>query len=153
MKPENVLFLNDNVKLCDFGFARQLAHPEEQVSDSCGTPGYAAPEILDGQPYGLEADVFSLGVVMYVMLCGYPPFPMKLVHLRKHRFNVKYPVKDWASIHPDVKTLVSKMLDADPRARPSMALLQTHPWIQAGKEASKRTRQEDRERCHLANLT
>uniref|UniRef100_A0AAV1U005 Protein kinase domain-containing protein n=1 Tax=Peronospora matthiolae TaxID=2874970 RepID=A0AAV1U005_9STRA len=153
VKPENVLFLNDDVKLGDFGFARQLAHSEEQVSDSCGTPGYAAPEILDGQPYGLEADVFSLGVVMYVMLCGYPPFPMKLVHLRKHRFNVKYPVKDWASIHPDVKTLVSKMLDADPRARPSMALLQTHPWIQAGKEASKRTRQEDRERCHLADLT
>ncbi|CAI5742732.1 unnamed protein product [Hyaloperonospora brassicae] len=152
VKPENVLFSNDDVKLCDFGFARQLAHPEEQVSDSCGTPGYAAPEILHGRPYGLEADVFSLGVVTYIMLCGYPPFPMKLAHLRKHRFNVQYPVKDWAAIDPDVKTLLSKMLDVDPGVRPSMAVLHTHPWIRAGKEMSERARQEDRERCQFADV-
>lgn len=106
IKPENVLLSGDTVKLCDFGFAKQLRDFSEQSVDSCGTPGYAAPEILDGKPYGIEVDVFSLGVVMYIMLCGYPPFPMKLAQLRTHRFNVRFPSKDWAYIDPSVKELV-----------------------------------------------
>ncbi len=95
------------VKLCDFGFAKQLNHEQEQSVDSCGTPGYAAPEILDGKPYGVEVDIFSLGVVFYIMLCGYPPFPMKLAQLRNHRFNVRFPSKDWNKIDPQLKELVS----------------------------------------------
>ncbi|KAE8889830.1 hypothetical protein PF003_g25890 [Phytophthora fragariae] len=153
VKPENVLLSGDDVKLCDFGFARQLNHQEEQASDSCGTPGYAAPEILDGRSYGLEVDVFSLGVVTYIMLCGYPPFPMKLAQLRTHRFNVRYPSKDWAAIHPDVKTLISKMLHVDPKERPSMAVLRCHPWIQAGRITLERLRRENEERRRLADLT
>ncbi|KAG7386078.1 hypothetical protein PHYPSEUDO_000670 [Phytophthora pseudosyringae] len=153
VKPENVLLSGDDVKLCDFGFARQLNHQEEQASDSCGTPGYAAPEILDGRSYGLEVDVFSLGVVTYIMLCGYPPFPMKLAQLRTHRFNVRYPSKDWAAIHPDVKALISKMLHVDPKERPSMAVLRTHPWIQAGRITLERLRRENEERRRLADLT
>ncbi|KAG6623738.1 CAMK/CAMK1 protein kinase [Phytophthora cinnamomi] len=152
IKPENVLLSGDDVKLCDFGFARQLNHQEEQASDSCGTPGYAAPEILDGRSYGLEVDVFSLGVVTYIMLCGYPPFPMKLAQLRTHRFNVRYPSKDWAAIHPDVKTLISKMLHVDPKERPSMAVLRCHPWIQAGRITLERLRRENEERRRLADL-
>lgn len=106
IKPENVLLSGDNVKLCDFGFAKQLGSVQEQSTDSCGTPGYAAPEILDGKPYGIEVDVFSLGVVTYIMLCGYPPFPMKLSQLRTHRFNVRFPSKDWINISASVKELV-----------------------------------------------
>ncbi|KAG2782435.1 hypothetical protein JG687_00000593 [Phytophthora cactorum] len=153
VKPENVLLSGDDVKLCDFGFARQLNHQEDQASDSCGTPGYAAPEILDGRSYGLEVDVFSLGVVTYIMLCGYPPFPMKLAQLRTHRFNVRYPSKDWAAIHPDVKTLISKMLHVDPKERPSMAVLRTHAWIQSGRVTLERLRRENEERRRLADLT
>ncbi|KAI9997987.1 hypothetical protein PInf_002321 [Phytophthora infestans] len=153
VKPENVLLSGDDVKLCDFGFARQLDHQEDQASDSCGTPGYAAPEILDGRSYGLEVDVFSLGVVTYIMLCGYPPFPMKLAQLRTHRFNVRFPSKDWAAIHPDVKTLISKMLHVNPKERPSMAVLRTHPWIQLGRVTLERLRKENEERRRLADLT
>lgn len=153
VKPENVLLSGDDVKLCDFGFARQLNDPEDQATDSCGTPGYAAPEILDGRSYGLEVDVFSLGVVTYIMLCGYPPFPMKLAQLRTHRFNVRYPSKDWAAIHPDVKTLISHMLHVDPKERPTMAVLRTHPWIQAGRITLERLRRENEERRRLADLT
>ncbi|RLN91822.1 hypothetical protein BBJ28_00005517 [Nothophytophthora sp. Chile5] len=153
VKPENVLLSGDDVKLCDFGFARQLNDPEEQSTDSCGTPGYAAPEILDGRSYGLEVDVFSLGVVTYIMLCGYPPFPMKLAQLRTHRFNVRYPSKDWAAVHPDVKTLISKMLHVDPTERPSMAMLRSHPWIQAGRATLERLRREGEERRRVADLT
>ncbi|KAF1792964.1 Protein kinase, ATP binding site [Phytophthora cactorum] len=125
----------------------------QKASDSCGTPGYAAPEILDGRSYGLEVDVFSLGVVTYIMLCGYPPFPMKLAQLRTHRFNVRYPSKDWAAIHPDVKTLISKMLHVDPKERPSMAVLRTHAWIQSGRVTLERLRRENEERRRLADLT
>ncbi|CAH0482235.1 unnamed protein product [Peronospora belbahrii] len=153
VKPENVLLSGDDIKLCDFGFARQLNHPEEQALDSCGTPGYAAPEILDGRAYGLEVDVFSLGVVTYIMMCGYPPFPMKLAQLRTHRFNVRYPSKDWAAIHINVKTLISKMLHVDPKERPSMSVLRTHPWIQTGKVTLERLRRENEERRRLADLT
>ncbi|TMW63798.1 hypothetical protein Poli38472_002739 [Pythium oligandrum] len=134
VKPENVLLSTDHgVKLCDFGFAKQLSHPLEQSTDSCGTPGYAAPEILDGKAYGLEVDVFSLGVVMYIMLCGYPPFPMKLAQLRTHRFNVRFPSKDWANIDPSVKELLVRMLSVKPELRPSMRDLQAHSWVQEGK--------------------
>lgn len=153
VKPENVLLSDDDVKLCDFGFAKQLRHPNEQALDSCGTPGYAAPEILDGQSYGLEVDVFSLGVVTYIMLCGYPPFPMKLAQLRTHRFHVQYPSKDWAAIHPDVKTLISAMLRVDPMERPTMALLRMHPWIQAGRLILERFRREKDKRRRLVDLT
>ncbi|CEG42864.1 camk camk1 protein kinase [Plasmopara halstedii] len=153
VKPENVLLSGDDVKLCDFGFARQLNHQDDQASDSCGTPGYAAPEILDGRSYGLEVDVFSLGVVTYIMLCGYPPFPMKLAQLRTHRFNVRYPSKDWAAIHPDVKTLISHMLHVDPKERPTMAVLRTNPWVKAGRITLERLRRENEERQRLADLT
>jgi calcium/calmodulin-dependent protein kinase I len=108
IKPENVLLSGgeNQIKLCDFGFAKQLQHPKEKSMDSCGTPGYAAPEILDGKPYGVEVDIFSLGVVFYILLCGYPPFPMKLAQLRHHRFNIRFPSKDWNQIDPQLKDLV-----------------------------------------------
>lgn len=153
IKPENVLLSGDNVKLCDFGFAKQLSDRSEQSVDSCGTPGYAAPEILDGKPYGLEVDVFSLGVVAYIMLCGYPPFPMKLSQLRTHRFNVRFPSKDWGHIDPSVKELISKMLHITPSHRPSAAYLRAHPWVRKGKETLDQLRREAEERKRLADLT
>ncbi|DAZ95832.1 TPA: hypothetical protein N0F65_008551 [Lagenidium giganteum] len=146
VKPENVLLSGDNVKLCDFGFAKQLQDMTEQSVDSCGTPGYAAPEILDGKPYGVEVDVFSLGVVTYIMLCGYPPFPMKLSQLRTHRFNVRFPSKDWANVNPTVKELISLMLSVNPKARPSMKDLRVHPWIAQGREAMAALRKAAAER-------
>lgn len=78
---------------------------------------------------------------------------MKLAQLRTHRFNVRYPSKDWAAIHPDVKTLISKMLHVDPKERPSMAVLRCHPWIQAGRITLERLRRENEERRRLADLT
>ncbi|KAF1332547.1 Camk/camk1 protein kinase, partial [Globisporangium splendens] len=153
IKPENVLLSGDNVKLCDFGFAKELSHSREQSVDSCGTPGYAAPEILDGKPYGIEVDVFSLGVVMYIMICGYPPFPMKLAQLRNHRFNVRFPSKDWAHVESSVKELLIKMLHITPSHRPSAAYLRAHPWIRKGKETLDQLRREAEERKRLADLT
>ncbi|CAN0434722.1 unnamed protein product, partial [Discosporangium mesarthrocarpum] len=76
LKPENLLMTsrNDdaNVKLADFGFARSVLNG--YVSTQCGTPGYVAPEILLGQSYGTSVDMWSIGVIIYILLGGYPPF-------------------------------------------------------------------------------
>ncbi|OQR93602.1 kinase [Thraustotheca clavata] len=132
IKPENIMLSGRNIKLCDFGFARQLTSTEELASDSCGTPGYAAPEVLNGHPYGCEVDIFSLGVVLYILLCGYPPFPMKLHKLRKHSFDVIFPSKEWYNVAEDIKDLIRSMLSVVPADRPTALSLMQHPWIQAG---------------------
>nr|CCA15772.1 protein kinase putative [Albugo laibachii Nc14] len=135
IKPENVLIHREaGVKLCDFGFAKRLKKVSELSADSCGTPGYAAPEILDGKLYGIEVDIFSLGVVIYIILCGYPPFPMKLSQLRAHKFRLRFPSKDWIHIDPSIRELLSKILQVDPANRPKTSDLVSHPWIAKGKE-------------------
>jgi len=76
IKPENLLFTNNEsttLKLCDFGIAIQI--PEgEMLSEIIGSPGYIAPEVEEGQPYSFPADMYSIGVLLYLLLCGYPPF-------------------------------------------------------------------------------
>jgi len=77
IKPENLLLQSDdddaNIKLADFGFAKRV---EDLSADeeACGTPNYVAPEILRGDPYGCEVDIWSMGVVCYILLAGYAPF-------------------------------------------------------------------------------
>ncbi|KAF0692529.1 Aste57867_16398 [Aphanomyces stellatus] len=132
IKPENILMSSTGIKLCDFGFARQLNSVHERATDSCGTPGYAAPEVLNGRSYGFEVDIFSLGVVLYILLCGYPPFPMKLQKLRKHSFEVLFPPKEWNHIAFSTKDLIKKMLAVDPSVRPTALMLKQHPWILDG---------------------
>ncbi|EQC38379.1 CAMK/CAMK1 protein kinase [Saprolegnia diclina VS20] len=134
IKPENIMLSGHMIKLCDFGFARQLIAVDERASDSCGTPGYAAPEVLNGHPYGCEVDIFSLGVVFYILLCGYPPFPMKLHKLRKHTFEVVFPPKEWQCVSDEIKSLIRSMLSVIPSHRPSALALRMHPWMKAGRE-------------------
>ncbi|RHY16033.1 hypothetical protein DYB25_003649, partial [Aphanomyces astaci] len=133
IKPENILMSSAGIKLCDFGFAKQLNSVHERATDSCGTPGYAAPEVLNGRSYGFEVDVFSLGVVLYILLCGYPPFPMKLQKLRKHNFEVLFPPKEWNHVAYSTKELIKSMLAVDPALRPTALMLKQHPWIVQGR--------------------
>lgn len=75
LKPENLLLANkqddSNIRLADFGFAKRVIKP---LKTQCGTPGYVAPEILRGDTYGLSVDMWSIGVITYILLGGYPPF-------------------------------------------------------------------------------
>ncbi|KAE8953164.1 hypothetical protein PR003_g34089, partial [Phytophthora rubi] len=77
IKPENILIHGNIVKIADFGLAKELAQPTSMLKRSCGTLEYAAPELLCGRPYGLKSDVFSLGIVMYVLLFGAFPFSVE----------------------------------------------------------------------------
>mmetsp|Transcript_30832 Transcript_30832/g.72349 ORF Transcript_30832/g.72349 Transcript_30832/m.72349 type:complete len:217 (-) Transcript_30832:137-787(-) len=80
LKPQNLLLLstqNDtDIKLADFGFAKSCPN-DHSLRTQCGTPGYVAPEILEGVAYGTKSDLWSLGVIMYILLGGYPPFTGK----------------------------------------------------------------------------
>ena len=78
IKPENLLFstkdpLTRIIKVSDFGLARFISM-ETLATTTCGTPGYVAPEILEQRPYGKACDYWSIGVVLYILLCGFPPF-------------------------------------------------------------------------------
>ena len=77
LKPENLLLhstdSDSNIKLADFGFAKKCPQPNS-LTTQCGTPGYVAPEILEGTAYDTQADMWSLGVIVYILLGGYPPF-------------------------------------------------------------------------------
>lgn len=76
LKPENILFSspdpNATIKISDFGIAKVINN--ELMSTACGTPGYFAPEVTLGGGYGAEVDFWSIGVILYVLLCGFPPF-------------------------------------------------------------------------------
>lgn len=76
LKPENLLYASREdsaiIKISDFGLARFLQN--ELATTACGTPGYVAPEIIEGKGYGKEVDYWSIGVIIYILLCGFPPF-------------------------------------------------------------------------------
>ena len=76
LKPENLLYDSSSdhaiIKISDFGLARFVG--SDLATTACGTPSYLAPEILSGKPYGKEVDYWSVGIILYIMLCGFPPF-------------------------------------------------------------------------------
>lgn len=139
IKPANVLMCERDkdgisVKVGDFGMSTFVG-VDGLVRGRCGTPGYVAPEILTGgsrMGYGNEVDVFSAGVTLYVMLCGYEPFygenERELIEANK-RAVVEFPEDDWSKISNDARDLVLKMTDVDPRQRISAKDALRHPWI------------------------
>jgi calcium/calmodulin-dependent protein kinase I len=138
LKPENILLsaaLDDakSLKLADFGFARVV--DEHGRRTACGTPGYLAPEILLGQTYGVSVDVWSLGVIIYILLCGYPPFYnnnqqllFKSIRNGQFEFNKQY----WANVSEEAKDLIRKILRVDVKRRYTIGEVLAHPWISGG---------------------
>jgi len=139
IKPENILLASKDddseIMLCDFGFAKKL--DEEQVTElqtACGTPGYVAPEVISRQPYGAACDVWSLGVVAYILLCGYPPFRAdnkKQLFQRIRNAEFKFDQEWWSQISQEAKDFVSSMLVANPTKRATLDDLLQHPFIQS----------------------
>merc|ERR1719330_1525760 len=135
LKPENLLLTdktdNYHVKIIDFGLAKCSA---DKMDMPCGTPGYVAPEILKRKSYHKEVDIWSLGVITYILLCGFPPFHddgNNLKNLYKQIRSGKYtfPPKFWANISKEAILLIKKMLQVKPRNRISASKLLTDKWI------------------------
>ncbi|ALC49019.1 PhKgamma [Drosophila busckii] len=138
LKPENILLdENHNVKITDFGFARQL-HEGEKLTDLCGTPGYLAPETLkcnmfEGSPgYSQEVDIWACGVVMFTLLVGCPPFwhrkqMVMLRNIMEGKYSFTSP--EWADISEDPKDLIRKCLVVDPAQRITVKEVLRHPFF------------------------
>lgn len=123
LKPENLILAskeNDyNLKIADFGLASFIQRGESLFL-RCGSPGYVAPELLEDKGYYTKADIFSAGIILYVMLTGRPAFPGQNIHeilMKNKRGEVQYPPKYWDKISAEAKDLVGKMLNKDPRQR------------------------------------
>ena len=74
LKPDNILLHNGRIKIADFGFSKYLRSPTDLAQTMLGSPIYMAPEVLNGEPYTMKADIWSLGVVLYEMAFGECPF-------------------------------------------------------------------------------
>nr|KAF6310340.1 doublecortin like kinase 3 [Myotis myotis] len=153
LKPENLLVQRNEdksttLKLADFGLAKHVVRP---VFTVCGTPTYVAPEILSEKGYGLEVDMWAAGVILYILLCGFPPFRslerdqdelFDIIQLGHFEFLAPY----WDNISEAAKDLVSRLLVVDPKKRYTAHQVLKHPWIEtAGKTSTANLEKERKE--------
>lgn len=142
LKPENLLLRSatddSSIKIADFGFARVVKKPQS-LTTQCGTPGYVAPEILTGKPYDESADMWSVGVILYILLGGYPPFiddnQRKLFRkIRKgdYEFHEEY----WGHVSDDAKQLISNLLCVRAQDRLTAREALQSGWIALASDAS-----------------
>ena len=119
------------VKIGDFGLATKLEFDGERKRTICGTPNYIAPEVLEGkQGHSYEVDIWSLGVIIYTLIIGKPPFETNDVKTtyKKIRMN-NYSFPDTVPISEQAKDLITKILSNDPLKRPSIDEILNHNWI------------------------
>uniref|UniRef100_A0A7N0U1R0 non-specific serine/threonine protein kinase n=1 Tax=Kalanchoe fedtschenkoi TaxID=63787 RepID=A0A7N0U1R0_KALFE len=140
LKPENFLFANKKehspLKAIDFGLS-VFFKPGERFSEIVGSPYYMAPEVLK-RNYGPEVDVWSAGVILYILLCGVPPFWAESeqgVALSILRGVIDFKREPWPQISESAKSLVRQMLQPDPNKRLSAQQVLEHPWLQNSKKA------------------
>jgi len=135
LKPENILFTKDNVlKVTDFGLAHYLKLPPSLhvMHTCCGTPHYVAPEIITKNEYNYKCDMWSLGVILYIMLSGYQPFNSHSIHAMYGmiiRGQYKFPSPHWDNISSEAKDLVKKLMCVDFKKRYTVEQIMAHPWI------------------------
>mmetsp|Transcript_3280 Transcript_3280/g.10065 ORF Transcript_3280/g.10065 Transcript_3280/m.10065 type:complete len:358 (-) Transcript_3280:440-1513(-) len=134
LKPENLLLKsahNDHdIKLADFGFATEARKP---MRDLCGTPAYVAPEILKEKPYGLEVDMWSCGVIVFILLGGYPPFDdadgVSAMYAKIKTADYAFDERFWNNVSQEAKKFIKSLLQIDPSKRPSAAASMQHDWF------------------------
>ncbi|CEM02372.1 unnamed protein product [Vitrella brassicaformis CCMP3155] len=136
LKPENFLFLKKTkdspIKLIDFGLATRFT-TGEPMRTRAGTPYYVSPQVLEGR-YGPECDVWSAGVMMYILLCGYPPFngPSDAEIMQKVKIGkFQFPEAEWQQVSNEAKDLITKLLTRHPKYRITADEALQHPWFHA----------------------
>lgn len=136
LKPENLLYQSTEddaeIKIADFGLAK-LVKGDSLMQTACGTPGYVAPEILEGKPYGSEVDLWSLGVIAYILLCGFPPFydennAALFATIKSGVYD--FPSPYWDCVSASAKDLIARLLVVDPKKRYTARQVLSHPWIE-----------------------
>jgi calcium/calmodulin-dependent protein kinase I len=140
------------LKISDFGLARFVIG--ELATTACGTPGYVAPEILEGKGYGKEVDYWSIGVILYILLCGFPPFyeenNSKLFEMIKN-CEFEFPSPFWDDVSDEAKNLIKAILVRDPSQRLSAENILVHPWVN-GDKASRNVLKDVTENMRQYNI-
>lgn len=145
LKPENLIYATEDddslLKITDFGLAKfRLPQEEMLFSTQCGTPGYVAPEVLYGRQYTSKVDMWSLGVILYILLCGYPPFyadSNAQLYKQIKRSDYSFPAEYWGEVSDLAIDLVKKLLCADEEKRLSAEQVLQHPWLAHGNASRK----------------
>ncbi|MGH0182279.1 UNVERIFIED_CONTAM: hypothetical protein FKN15_016348 [Acipenser sinensis] len=136
LKPENLLYATSApdapLKIADFGLSK-IVDDQVTMKTVCGTPGYCAPEILRGTAYGPEVDMWSVGVITYILLCGFEPFYDERgdQYMFKKILNCEYDFVSpwWDDVSLNAKDLVRKLIVQDPKKRLSTFQTLQHPWV------------------------
>jgi len=135
LKLDNIVYrYKECTSVCviDFGLAQFATWKGELMKEACGTPGYVAPEILKLQGYDCKVDLWSLGVILYILLCGFPPFVDRdrgalSDKIKAGSFSFISP--HWDGISSGAKDCVEKLLEVNPKRRLSATAILNHPWI------------------------
>jgi len=136
LKPENFLYATKSedpeIKLIDFGLSKRWGPDDVEMITIVGTPYYVAPEVLRGH-YDNECDVWSMGVIMFILLCGYPPFEgdnNKEIFKRVLQQKLEFDPEDWTDISAEAKDLITKMLEKEPAKRITAIDALNHKWFE-----------------------
>ncbi|KAL3365142.1 hypothetical protein AABB24_010347 [Solanum stoloniferum] len=142
LKPENLLLDDDeNLKISDFGLSAlvESKHQDGLLHTTCGTPAYVAPEVINRRGYdGTKADIWSCGVVLYVLLAGYLPFQdSNLMEMYRKIGKAEYKCPSW--FPPEARRLLSRMLDPNPSSRITLAKIRASSWFRRGISTSSKS--------------
>ncbi|XP_051897073.1 calcium/calmodulin-dependent protein kinase type II subunit beta isoform X19 [Pristis pectinata] len=150
LKPENLLLASKckgaAVKLADFGLAIEVQGEQQAWFGFAGTPGYLSPEVLRKEAYGKPVDIWACGVILYILLVGYPPFWDEDQHKLYQQIKAgayDFPSPEWDTVTPEAKNLINQMLTINPAKRITATEALKHPWVcQRSTVASMMHRQE-----------
>ncbi|XP_031845216.1 calcium/calmodulin-dependent protein kinase II isoform X29 [Nomia melanderi] len=136
LKPENLLLASKAkgaaVKLADFGLAIEVQGDAQAWFGFAGTPGYLSPEVLKKEPYGKPVDIWACGVILYILLVGYPPFwdeDQHRLYAQIKAGSYDYPSPEWDTVTVEAKNLINQMLTVNPSQRITASEALKHPWI------------------------
>lgn len=142
LKPENLLYYSPDedskIMISDFGLSKM--EDSGIMATACGTPGYVAPEVLAQKPYGKAVDVWSIGVISYILLCGYPPFYDEndanlFAQILKGEFEFDSPY--WDEISESAKDFIQNLMCVTVESRYTCKQALAHPWISGNAASNK----------------
>nr|CAD7196651.1 unnamed protein product [Timema douglasi] len=142
LKPENLLYYSQDedskIMISDFGLSKM--EDSGVMATACGTPGYVAPEVLAQKPYGKAVDVWSIGVISYILLCGYPPFYDEndanlFAQILKGEFEFDSPY--WDDISDSAKDFIRQLMCVEVEKRYTCRQALAHPWISGNAASNK----------------
>ncbi|THU79251.1 Pkinase-domain-containing protein [Dendrothele bispora CBS 962.96] len=136
LKPENILYRthaeHSDIVIADFGIAKHLLSPEEQLHSLAGSIGYVAPEVLTNEGHGKAVDMWSTGIITYVLLCGYSPFrseDVKTLIKETTEAKIEFHERYWKNVGSEAKDFIKSLLNPDPAKRPTAAQALNHTWL------------------------